>query len=151
MKFEKSQSGSVSILVTHVNFQKSSKYANDLLEEIRRLVEEEAKNAQNLRLSYLSETLADALQEMEQAQVNLKDYTLKNSAMAKENFISDSLELDQIRMEKRKVVEIANLLSIIENLIKSGNLDSSSYETLRTIHPSRRYRISPYFGYERNN
>ena len=135
VKFEKSQSGSVSILVTHVNFQKSSKYANDLLEEIRRLVEEEAKNAQNLRLSYLSETLADALQEMEQAQVNLKDYTLKNSAMAKENFISDSLELDQIRMEKRKVVEIANLLSIIENLIKSGNLDSSSYETLRTIHP----------------
>ena len=135
VKFEKSQSGSVSILVTHVNFQKSSKYANDLLEEIERLVEEEAKNAQNLRLSYLSETLADALQEMEQAQVNLKDYTLKNSAMAKENFISDSLELDQIRMEKRKVVEIANLLSIIENLIKSGNLDSSSYETLRTIHP----------------
>ena len=42
------------------------------MEEIRRLVEEEAKNAQNLRLSYLSETLADALQEMEQAQVNLK-------------------------------------------------------------------------------
>ena len=134
VKFEKSQSGSVSILVTHVNFQKSSKYANDLMEEIRRLVEEEAKNAQDLRLGYLSETLADALQEMEQAQVNLKDYTLKNSAMAKENFISDSLELDQIRMEKRKVVKIANL-SIIENLIKSGNLDSSSYETLRTIHP----------------
>ena len=72
--------------------------------------------------------------------------------MAKENFISDSLELDQIRMEKRKVVEIANLLSIIENLIKSGNLDSSSYEALRTnSSPSRRYRISPYFGYERNN
>ena len=55
--------------------------------------------------------------------------------MAQENFISDSLKLDQIRMEMRKVQEIANLLSIIEDLIKSGNLDSNSYETLRSSHP----------------
>ena len=67
-----------------------------------------------LRLNYLSETLADALQEMEKAQKNLKDYALENSAMAQENFISDSLKLDEIRMEKRKVKEIADLLSIIE-------------------------------------
>ena len=30
---------------------------------------------------------ADAVQEMETAQKNLKDYTLKNSVMAQENFI----------------------------------------------------------------
>ena len=36
----------------------------------------------------------------------------------------DSLKLDQIRMEKRKVAEIADLLSIIEGVIKSGNMDS---------------------------
>ena len=55
--------------------------------------------------------------------------------MAEENFISGSLELDQIRMEKRKVQEIAELLSVIENLIQSGNLDSNSYEALRSSHP----------------
>ena len=48
--------------------------------------------------------------------------------MAQENFISDSLKLDQIRMEQRKVKEISDLLSIIENFIKSGNLDDNSYE-----------------------
>ena len=55
--------------------------------------------------------------------------------MAQENFISDSLKLDQIRMEKRKVEEIADLLSLLEGVIKSEKLDSQSYEKLRSNHP----------------
>ena len=55
--------------------------------------------------------------------------------MAQENFITDSLKLDQIRMEKRKVSEIADLLSVIENLIASEKLDASLYESLRSSHP----------------
>ena len=38
-------------------------------------------------------------------------------------------------MEQRKVKEIADLLSIIENFIRSGNLDENSYEALRSSHP----------------
>ena len=90
------------------------------MEEIRQMVEEESDASQELRLNYLSETLADALQEMEEAQKNLKDYARQNSVMAQENFISDSLKLDEIRMEQRKVQEIADLLLIIENFIKFG-------------------------------
>lgn len=133
--FEATDGGALSISVTHIDPQKASYYANNFMEDSRRLVENESAATQELRLNYLSETLADALQEIEIAQENLRDYTLKNSAMAQENFISDSLKLDQIRMEKRKVVEIAELLSIIESLIKSGNLDSNSYEALRRSHP----------------
>ena len=105
------------------------------MEEIRQMVEEESISARKLRLNYLSETLADSLQEMETAQENLKNYALKNSAMAQENFISDSLKLDQIRMEKRKVEEIADLLSVIEDFIRSENLDANSYKALRLSHP----------------
>ena len=105
------------------------------MEEIRSLVEDENTAAQSLRLSYLSETLADALQDMEEAQKDLKDYALENSAMAQKNFISGSLKLDEIRMEKRKVEEIANLLYILENMVKSENLDDNSYEILRSNHP----------------
>ena len=47
-----------------------------------------------------------------------KDYS-ENSAMAQEYFISDSLKLDQIRMEQRKVKEIEDVLSIIESFIRS--------------------------------
>ena len=38
-------------------------------------------------------------------------------------------------MEKRKAEEIANLLFVIKNLVKSGNLDSSSYQTLQSSYP----------------
>ncbi len=133
--FEVTSGGAIEISVTHIEPEKASYYANSFMEEIRQVVEEESNAAQDLRLSYLSETLADALQEMEEAQKNLKDYARQNSVMAEENFISGSLELDQIRMEKRKVQEIAELLSVIENFIQSGNLDSNSYDALRSNHP----------------
>ena len=59
-----------------------------------------------------------ALQEMEVAQQNLKEFALRNSALAQENFISDSLKLDEIRMEQRKVYEISELLSLLYDMIK---------------------------------
>ena len=133
--FDLTAGGAIEISVTHTDPEKASYYANGFMEEIRQMVEKESNASQALRLNYLSETLADALQDMEKAQENLKNYTLENSALAQENFISDSLKLDQIRMERRKVKEIADLLSIIENLIKSGNLDDNSYETLSSSHP----------------
>ena len=128
--FELTDGGAIELSVTHIDPEQASYYANGFMEEIRQLVEEESNASQALRLNYLSQTLADALQDMEKAQENLKNYALENSAMAQENFISDSLKLDQIRMEKRKVKEIAELLSIIESFITSRNLDDKSYEAL---------------------
>lgn len=135
VEFKETKGGALSISVTHVNPKKASEYANIFMEEIGRLVEDESVAAQGLRLNYLSKTLADALQDMEEAQENLKNYALKNSAMAQENFISDSLKLDEYRMEKRKVAEFADLLSIIVTFIKSKNLDTGSYEALRSSNP----------------
>ena len=105
------------------------------MEEIRQMVEEESIASQQLRLSYLSKILADALQEMEEAQKNLKDYARKNSVQAQENFISDSLKLDQIRMEQRRVKEFADLLNIMGNFITSKDLDNKSYQVLQSSHP----------------
>ena len=133
--FGVTEGGAIEISVTHTDPQKASYYANNFMEEIRLMVEEESDASQALQLNYLSETLADALQDMEEAQKNLKNYALENSAMAQENFILDSLKLNAIRMEQRKVQEVADLLSVIENIIKSGNLDSGSYEALRSNNP----------------
>ena len=133
--FELTKGGAIKLSVIHIDSQKASFYANSFMEEIRQMVEKENLASQKRRLNYLSETLADALQDMEAAQRNLKDYALENSAMAQENFISDSLKLDKIRMEKRKVQDIADLLSIIENFIKSENLNIKSYEALRSSNP----------------
>ena len=70
--------GAVEILVTHIDPKKASYYANSFMEEVKLMVEQESEASKALRLNYLSETLADALQDMEQAQKNLKNYALKN-------------------------------------------------------------------------
>ncbi len=75
--FELIGSGSIGISVTHVDPEKASYYANNFMEEIRQMVEEESDASQELRLNYLSETLADALQEMEEAQKTLKTMLVK--------------------------------------------------------------------------
>ena len=135
VKLKNTEGGAIVVAVTHVSPAKAANYANTIMEEVRLLVEAESTNAQKLRLNYLSETLADSLQEMESTQESLKNYTLKNSALAKENFISGSLKLDELRMEKRKVKEISNLLFILEDLIKNENLNDKTYEILRAKYP----------------
>ena len=129
------KSDTITISVTHVDPLKAANYANNIMEEVKLLVETDSVEAQKSQMNYLSETLADALLEMETAEKNLKNYALENSALAEEIFISDSLKLDQIRMEKRKVIEISRLLTVIESLVKTGNLDRSSYESLQSNHP----------------
>ena len=52
----------------HASPTKAAEYANRFMEDIRNLVEDEDNTAQQLKLNYLSETLADALQDMETTQ-----------------------------------------------------------------------------------
>ena len=128
-------SGAFSVSVIHENPNLAAKYANDFMDYTRTLVETENRKAQELKLSYLSETLADALQDMEAAQQNLKEYALKNSALAQENFISGSLKLDALRMEKREVMDISKVLNVVSNLIQSGNTSNEAYNNLRSTYP----------------
>ena len=60
----------------------------------------EQEEQKERKLTYLSETLADALQDMEDQQ-KLKEFTLSNSARAELNFLDGSLKLDKLRMVQR--------------------------------------------------
>ena len=71
--FELTDGGAIEISVTHIDPEKASYYANGFMEEIRQLVEEESNASQALRLNYLSETLADALQDMEESTRKFKE------------------------------------------------------------------------------
>ena len=133
--FDETDTGAITISVTHIDRLKASEYANLIMEEMLNLIEYENDTSQQRRLSYLSQTLADALQDMEVAQGRLKEYALENSALANENFISGSLKLDETRMEKRKVEEIYDLLLILKDVIKRENLDENTYKILRSSHP----------------
>ena len=127
--------GAIEISVTHESPDKAAQYANGLMEIVRLMIEEEENKSKDFRLSYLAETLADALQEMETAQNNLKNYALENSTAAQENFIVGSLELDSLRVELRETNGFINVLDKLSELVKQGNLNDGTYQTLRVNLP----------------
>ena len=105
------------------------------MELVRQTVATEEEKSKEMRLSYLAETLANALQDMELAQQNIKNYTLENSAAAQENFIVGSLQLDALRLERREAEEFLSVLKTLRELVGSGDLDVSAYEVLRIRTP----------------
>ena len=133
--FNETEAGAITVSVTHISPNKAADYANAFMEQIRQLINDENKTKQELRLSYLSETLADAIQEVETTQKNLTDFSLENSTQAKAMFMTGSLKLGDLRMEKRKAKEFNKLLSILVSLVETGNLDDDAYEALRSNHP----------------
>ena len=130
-----SNAGAIKISVTHTDPDLAAQYANGIMELVREMIEDQDNTSKAFRLSYLAETLADALQDMEAAQSKLKEYTLQNSAAAKENFVSGSLRLDTLRVEKRETEEFMSVLQGLEELVKKGSIDREAYEALRTSSP----------------
>ncbi len=135
ISLESTPAGALKISVFHLNPNLAAEYANKIMESIRFLIEAEKTIASDQRLAYLSETLADALQEMEKTAKNLKNYTLKNSARAEENFISESLKLEDLRKERKDAEETAVILDVLSDIVKIGNPDKSTYSLLRENYP----------------
>ena len=129
------EAGATEISVTHENPKLAAKYANQIMEQVRQTVINEDEKSKETRLSYLAETLADALQDMEETQKNIKNYTLENSTAAKENFIIETLQLDDLRVERREASEFLLVLDTLSELVNLGDLDADAYEALRLKTP----------------
>ena len=129
------EAGAIQISVTHTDPELASNYANGLMELVREMIEDQDNTSKAFRLSYLAETLADALQDMEAAQIKLKEYALQNSAAAQENFVSGSVRLDTLRVEKREAEEFMTVLQRLKELVKLKNSDREAYESLRASFP----------------
>ena len=127
--------GAIKISVTHEDPKMAAKYANQIMELVRQTVETEEEKSKEIRLSYLAETLANALQDMEKAQQNIKNYTLENSAAAQENFIVGSLQLDALRLERSEAEEFLTVLKTLQELVEFGSPDLGTYEALRVRTP----------------
>ena len=127
--------GAISLSVTHENPERAAFYANELMEFTRDLVLDEQEESTDLRLNYLSETLADALQEMERTQERLKLYALENSTVADQNFVAGSLQLDRLRSEQQDALEFTTTLTRLKEIVKLGVPDQNTYLILRDTNP----------------
>ena len=135
VKAQKTEADAIVISFTHKDAKKAAKYANLLIKVVNQLTVTEKEAASNERLAYLSETLADALQEVETSEQKLKVFLLKNNVRADERIEFSSQELDKLRMERKEVSEISHVLKVIKEYINKGVLNNSSYKKLRSKYP----------------
>ena len=129
------QDGSVKIVVTHENPHRAAEIANAIMNEIISLKKNKKDTEQDQQLSYLSNTLANALSDLEVAQSNLKEFALENSALPLENFAAGSLQLDALREQLSKASVLYEAVAALSLMLQNKTTDQENYIALRQQFP----------------
>tara|TARA_B110000908_G_scaffold80909_1_gene96952 strand:+ start:2100 stop:4043 length:1944 start_codon:yes stop_codon:yes gene_type:complete len=135
IKFEETQEGSIKVVVTHRNAQRAAKIANLIMEEIILITRNKKDTDQDQQLSYLSNTLAKALSDLELTQSNLKEFTLENSALPLESFAVESLQLDALREQLSRTSELHEAVAALSLILNNKTTDQTNYWSLRQKFP----------------
>jgi uncharacterized protein involved in exopolysaccharide biosynthesis len=126
---------SAKVVVTHVNPQRAADIANGVMETIISYKQTEKNSTQDQRLSYLSNTLAKALGDLEAAQASLKEFTLENSALPIENFKAGSMALDTLREQLKRTTKLHEAVAELSLMLQNRTIDQDDYEGFRKKFP----------------
>ena len=127
--------GAVKIVVTHVNPQRAAEISNTIMDEIISTLENKRNTEQDAQLSYLSNTLAKALSDLEASQSRLKQFALENSALPLESFAARSLQLDGLREQLSRTTELYDAVVALSSMLQNKTTDQKSYLALRQQFP----------------
>ena len=127
--------GSFKIVATHVNPQRAAEIANVIMDKIISNTKNKKDTEQDQQLSYLSNTLAKALSDLEVSQSNLKEFALKNSALPIENFAAGSLQLDVLRDQFSRASELHEAVAALSLILQNKTTDQNNYLVLRQKFP----------------
>lgn len=132
---EETKAGSIRVTVDHIDPPTSAIIANHLAEKIISLYVREAKQFTDNKLNYLSQNLADALEEFEQAKLRLKEYALNNSIIAVESLQAQSILLDDLRSRLQESGEKLQALNALAINLELNQDEKKTYEQIRILHP----------------
>ena len=127
--------GSFKIVVKHVNPQRAAEIANVIMDKIISDAKNKKNTEQDQQLSYLSNTLAKALNDLEVAQSKLKAFALENSALPLENFAAESLQLDTLREQLSRTSELHEAVAALWIMLQNKTTDQNNYLALRQQFP----------------
>ena len=127
--------GSFKIVVKHVNPQRAAEIANVIMDIIISNAKNKKNTEQDQQLSYLSNTLAKALNDLEVAQSKLKAFALENSALPLENFAAESLQLDTLREQLSRTSELHEAVAALWIMLQNKTTDQNNYLALRQQFP----------------
>ena len=126
---------SIKIEVTHVSPQRAAEIANVVMNEIISVEKNKKNMEQDQQLSYLSNTLAKALSDLEVSQSNLKQFALQNSALPLESFAAGSLQLDALREQLTQTSELHEAVAALLLMLQNKTTDQKNYLALRQQFP----------------
>jgi uncharacterized protein involved in exopolysaccharide biosynthesis len=135
VELDKTEDGSIKVIVTHENALRAANIANEIMNEIISTTKNKKDTVQNEQLSYLSNTLAKALNDLEVSQANLKEFALKNSALPLESFAAGSLQLDALREQLNRTTELHDAVTALLFILQNKDKDKDSYMELRQKFP----------------
>ena len=127
--------GSFKIVATHVNPQRAAEIANVIMDKIISNTKNKKDTEQDQQLSYLSNTLAKALSDLEVSQSNLKEFALKNSALPLESFAAGSLQLEALREQFTRASELHEAVAALSLILQNKTTDQNNYLVLRQKFP----------------
>ena len=131
----KTKDGSFKITVTHLNPQRAAKIANIIMDKIISTTKNKNNSSQDQQLSYLSNTLAKALGDLEVSQSNLKDFAIDKSALPLESFAAESLQLDALREQFSRASELHEAVAALLLILQNKTTDQNDYLALRQKFP----------------
>jgi len=135
VSFEITQDNSILLSVVHTDPKRSAIISNSIMNTIINTKKMELEDEINNQLSYLSQTLAVSLDDLETAQQKLNTFTLKNKSLPLEDFMSKTQNLDSLRSQLTRASEIHIALSELLSLIEKGETNNSDYLLLRNKFP----------------
>ena len=127
--------GSVKISVIHENPLRAAEIANAMMNEIISAKRKKNKADVDEKLSYLSNSLAEALSTMVLAQSKLKEFALENSALPLESFQVGSLELDTLREQFGRTSELHAAVAELMSVLQNRTVGQDDYVSLREKFP----------------
>jgi uncharacterized protein involved in exopolysaccharide biosynthesis len=132
---DKTKDGAIKIAFTHVNPQRAAEISNGIMNEFISTTENKKNTEQDEQLSYLSNTLAKALSDLEASQSSLKQFALENSALPLESFAARSLQLDGLREQLSRTNELHDAVVALSSILRNNTTDQKSYLALRQKFP----------------
>jgi uncharacterized protein involved in exopolysaccharide biosynthesis len=135
IEIEETDNGSIKIVFTHNIASRAAEIANAVMNEIISDTVTKRNTEQDQQLSYLSNTLAKALNDLEISQSNLKEFTLENSALPLESFAAGSVQLDVFREQLNRTTRLYEAVEKLSLMLENKTTDQKSYQSLRQQFP----------------
>tara|TARA_B100000780_G_scaffold278726_1_gene253370 strand:- start:6785 stop:8773 length:1989 start_codon:yes stop_codon:yes gene_type:complete len=130
-----SASGIITITVTHQDANRAAVIANYIMKTILDDKINKINKQMNDQLIYLSNTMANSLSDLEATQSKLKTFAIENSALPLESFSAGSIQLDFLREEFKRAMELYNAAFELEKILQKKEISNADYLNLSNEFP----------------